>query len=81
LRKSQSLVLTLRADNINIVEWWVDAVFAIHRDMQSHTGGGMSMGAGAVYSSSQKQKMNAKSSTEAELVIANDVLPQVLRTK
>jgi hypothetical protein len=38
-------------------------------------------GAGAVYSSSQKQKKNTKSSTEAELVGANDVLPQILGTK
>jgi hypothetical protein len=81
LRKSSDLVLTLRADNINIVKWWVDAAFAVHRDMRSHTGGVMSMGAGAVYSSSQKQKMNTKSSTEAELVGANDVLPQALWTK
>jgi hypothetical protein len=41
----------------------------------------MSMGEGAAYLSSQKQKMNTKSSTEAELVGANDVLPQVLWTK
>jgi hypothetical protein len=81
LRKSRELVLTLRADNINIVKWWVDAAFAVHKDMRSHTGGVMSMGAGAVYSSSQKQKMNTKSSTEAELVGANDVLPQVLWTR
>jgi hypothetical protein len=81
LRKNRELVLTLRADNINIVKWWVDAAFAVHKDMRSHTGGVMSMGAGAVYSSSQKQKMNTKSSTEAELVGANDVLPQVLWTR
>jgi hypothetical protein len=81
LRKTRTLVLTLRADNINIVKWWVDAAFAVHRDMRSHTGGVMSMGAGAVYSSSQKQKMNTKSSTEAELVGANDILPQVLWTR
>jgi hypothetical protein len=41
----------------------------------------MSMGAGAVYSSAQKQKMNTKSLTEAELVGANDILPQVLWTR
>jgi hypothetical protein len=81
LRKTRDLVLTLRADNINIIKWWVDAAFAVHKDMRSHTGGVMSMGAGAVYSSSQKQKMNTKSSTEAELVGANDVLPQVLWTQ
>jgi hypothetical protein len=81
LRKSRDLVLTLRADNINIVKWWVDSAFPVHKDMRSHTGGVMSLGAGAVYSSSQKQKMNTKSLTEAKLVGANDVLPQVLWTQ
>jgi hypothetical protein len=75
------LVLTLRADNVNIIKWWVDAAFAIHKDMGSHTGGVMSMGAGAIYSSSQKQKMNTNILTEAELVGANDVLPQALWTQ
>jgi hypothetical protein len=41
----------------------------------------MSMGTGAVYSSSTKQKLNTKSSTEAELVGLDDVLPQALWTK
>jgi hypothetical protein len=82
LRKSRQMVLTLCADNINIVKWWVDATLAVHKDMHIHTGGVMSMGEGAVYSSSQKQKINTKSSTpEAELVGANDVLPQVLWTR
>jgi hypothetical protein len=41
----------------------------------------MSMGTGAVYSTSRRQKLNTKSSTEAELVGINDVLPQALWTK
>jgi hypothetical protein len=41
----------------------------------------MSMGSGAAYATSQKQKLNTWSSTEAELVGANDVLPQALWTK
>jgi hypothetical protein len=49
--------------------------------MKSHTGGVMSMGTGAVYSISKKQKLNTKSSTEAELVGIDDVLPQALWTK
>jgi hypothetical protein len=44
-------------------------------------GGVMSMGSGAVYSVSKKQKLNTKSSTEAELVGIDDVLPQALWTK
>ena len=41
----------------------------------------MSLGKGAVYGTSAKQKLNTKSSTEAELVGVNDVMPQVLWTR
>jgi hypothetical protein len=39
------------------------------------------MGTSAAYSTSKKQKLNTKSSTEAELVGVDDVLPQALWTK
>jgi hypothetical protein len=81
LRKTTDLVLQLGADNLNIIKWWVDASYGVHDDMRSHTGGTMSMGTGAVYSTSRKQKLNTKSSTEAELVGIDDVLPQALWTK
>ena len=41
----------------------------------------MSLGGGAVYGSSTKQKLNTRISTEAELVGVNDALPQVLWTR
>jgi hypothetical protein len=41
--------LTLEANDINIVEWYVDASFAVHPDMISHTGGVMTLGKGAIY--------------------------------
>jgi hypothetical protein len=81
LRQTSKLVLRLSAANLNIVKWWIDASYAVHCDMRSHTGGTMSMGTGAPYSTSKKQKLNTKSSTEAELVGVNDVLPQALWTK
>jgi hypothetical protein len=81
LRATSKLVLRLGADNLNIIKWWVDASYGVHKDMRSHTGGTMSMGTGAVYSTSKKQKLNTKSSTEAELVGIDDVLPQALWTK
>jgi hypothetical protein len=52
----------------------VDASYGVHHDMRSHTGGLLSLGKGAIYALSTLQKLNAKSSTEAELVGVNDVL-------
>jgi hypothetical protein len=75
------LVLCLSADNLNIVKRWVDASYGVHNDMRSHTGVVLSMGTGAVYSQSSKHKLNTKSSTEAELVGIDDVLPRALWTK
>jgi hypothetical protein len=81
LRLTKDLVLRLSANNLTIIKWWVDAAYGVHHDMKSHTGGVMSMGTGAVYSVSKKQKLNTKSSTEAELVGIDDALPQALWTK
>jgi hypothetical protein len=80
LRNTSALVLRLSADNLNVIKWWVDASYAVHHDMRSHTGGTMSMGTGAACSSSTRQKLNTKSSTEAELVGLDDALPQALWT-
>jgi len=49
-------VLILEADNSQTVRWYLDAAFAVHKDMKSHTGAIMTMGSGAVISLSTKQK-------------------------
>jgi hypothetical protein len=81
LRATPKLVLTLEADGIAVTKWWVDAAFAVHRDMKSHTGGTMSMGKGSAYSTSIRQKLNTTSSTEAEVVGVADVMPMILWTR
>jgi hypothetical protein len=81
LRGSVYMPLTLEADDVNVIKWWADASFAVHPDMKSHTGGMMTLGKGAIYGTSTRQKINTKSSTEAELVGLNDVMPQVLWTR
>ena len=50
-------------------------------DMKSHTGGVVSFGTGAALSKSTKQKLNTKSSTEAELVGGSDYLPNAIWAK
>ena len=81
LRGTSELKLTLEADNMNVIKWWADGAFAVHNDCKSHTGGIMMIGKGAVYSTSTKQKINTKSSTEAELVAVDDVIGQVIWTR
>jgi hypothetical protein len=81
LRCTIHLLLILRANSLTIVKWWVDASFATHGDCRGHTGATMSMGRGSISSMSKKQKINTRSSTEAELVGADDAMPQIMWTK
>ena len=70
--------LIIGADSMQKMCTWVDASYAVHPDMKSHTGGVISFGRGALFSKSTKQKLNTKSSTEAELVGASDYLPSTI---
>ena len=60
--------LVLGSDGSGIVHWYVDVSFAVHKDMRSHIRALMTLGQGAVISMSNKQKINTKSSTKAEVV-------------
>ena len=44
LRSTIHMPLTLEADNMQIIKWWIDASFAVHSNMKSHTGGAMTLG-------------------------------------
>ncbi|GAX19421.1 hypothetical protein FisN_4Lu403 [Fistulifera solaris] len=46
LRADPKLPLTLEMADCCKIEWWIDASFAVHRDMRSHTGLTMSLGKG-----------------------------------
>ena len=50
----------------------MDASYAFHVGCRVPTGAIMTFGSGAVTGFSQKQKLNAKSSTEAELIGVDD---------
>jgi hypothetical protein len=83
LNGTRELKLTLSADNLHCIKWYVDASFAVHPDYKSHTGATMPHGDGdgAVQSLSRKQKLNTKSSTESELVRVDNVPVMILWTK
>jgi hypothetical protein len=72
--------LILSADDLHTIKWHVDSAFAVHPDFKSHTGGTMTYGQGVPQSISRKQKINTRSSTESELVGADDSSVMVLWT-
>ena len=78
LRVTRLLPLILSADGSGVLMWYVDASFAVHPNMRSHTGGGLTMGRGFPIVSSTKQKLNTRSSTESELVGVDDMMPIVV---
>ena len=72
---------TIGADSMEKLRSWVDALYAVHPDMKSHSGGVMLFGTGGLICKSSKQKLNTKSSSEAELVGVSDYLPNTMWVK
>jgi hypothetical protein len=81
LRGTCTLPLILSANGSGILKWWVDASFAVHPNMRGHSGGGLSLGRGFPIVSSTKQKLNTRSSTETEIVGADDFMPAICWTR
>ena len=78
LKGTKYMKLTLTVDTMAVIKWWVDASHHAHDDFRGYTGAMMSLGKGATISHSSKHKLNTKSSTESELVSADDMLVKVL---
>ncbi len=78
LRVDRLHPLILSADGSGILMWYVDVSFAVHPNMHSHIGGGLTMGRGFPIVSSTKQKLNTQSSTESELVGVDNMMPIVV---
>eukprot|EP00804_Cyclotella_cryptica_P005871 CCRYP_000147-RA/>CCRYP_000147-RA protein AED:0.12 eAED:0.13 QI:0/0/0/1/0/0/3/0/1214 len=81
LNGTREMGLCLGVENMGLVRWYVDASYATHEDCKGHTGAMMTLGRGAAISLSRKQKTNARSSTEVELIGVYDALPSILHTK
>jgi hypothetical protein len=81
LKTTKKDLLVLEADDTQTLKWYIDAAFAVHGDMKSHTGSTFSLGKGMIVSDSTKQKVNSRSSTQAELIAVDDRIGKVLWTK
>ena len=75
---TSSIALTLRSNLPPKITTFIDASFATHPDMRSHSGVCISLGRGVYYSKSTAQKLNTTSSCEAELVALSKGMQQSL---
>ena len=80
-RSTTEMPLILGESKTGVLNWYVDASFAVHANMRGHTGGGLTMGRGFPIVCSTKQKLNTRSSTESELVGVDDMMPSILWTR
>ena len=55
IKRTKKDILTLSADNLHVLKWYVDASFAVHPDFKSHTGAVLTMGEGTLQSMLSKQ--------------------------
>ena len=81
LKNTINICLTLEADDNQELNWYIDSSFGVHKDMKSHTGSVFTIGKGCITSDSTKQKVNARSSTEAELIAVDDKISKVIWIK
>ena len=81
LKETVHLLLVVGLDDSGRLTWNIDASFAVHPDCKSHTGASLTLGHGSILIISAKQKINTKSSTEAELVGVDDAMTFVMWIK
>jgi hypothetical protein len=78
LLTTRRLCLTLFAESLSNIAWYVDASHQTHDDCKGHTGAILTFGRGAATSSSTKQKIPSKSSCESELIGLYDKIGDIL---
>ena len=81
LSQCWDLPLVLEADPKKSPTWSVDAAYSVHDDYKGHTGGFLLWEKGSLHTASCKQKINSKSSTEAELIAVDECILHILRIR
>ena len=72
------LKLSSSVENLGILKWYVDGSQNVNWDCKGHGGAMTTTGKGAVSIYSRKVKLNTRSSTETELVVADMYMPEML---
>jgi hypothetical protein len=75
------MLMIMSANGSGILKWWVDTSFAVNPNMRGHSRGGLSLGRGFTIVSSTKQNLNTQSSTETDIMGADDFMLAICWTR
>ena len=78
MRRKINILLILRADRLTFIKFWVEYSYVAHPTMRGDTGDTISIRRGSLTGISMKHINNNKSSKYAELIRADDAMPQIL---
>jgi len=83
LNSTRDIGLILRCNDPKKIEvtTYADASYGIHNDGKGQTGITTSLGIGSIHSSTNKQKLVAKSSSEAELIASSDGVSHLIKVE
>ena len=74
-------MLCLEVDESKTLTWYVDAAFAAHAEMRSHSGSIFTLGKGSIISGSSIQKRNVSTYRKSEINGADDTFSKIMWTK
>ena len=80
-RSTRELPLVLGAAQTGVLQWYVDASFAVYQDMRGQTGGALTLGRGCPTVQTTKTKCATRSSTIQELVAVDEMMSDILWTR
>jgi histone deacetylase 1/2 len=78
LKGTYQLGIVLEAEEGPLVKAYIDASYGVHSDCRSHSGMVITMGGAPIDTKSVKQRINTKSSAEAELIALSDMASRAI---
>ena len=80
IRATQGMEITLEAESVDTIWWWIDAAYSVHRYLKEHPVVMMLLGKGAAAIKSSRRRIKSRSSTESEITGVDDHMTGVLWT-
>ena len=81
LNKSKQDVLTLEVNNTKSMNWYIYSSHDEHNDIRNYAGACMTLGSRMIITAFTIQKINTRSSTEADLVGVDNMLSKIIRPR